>query len=153
MKKLFVLAMIAFIATTDLLAQQQFQYLVVSSIESIVPMGLGRSRLLVGGEEVNYEDFTTERTEGTDSQQGKVKRKDIRIDDLEETKLLNFYSAIGINFQNIASNDAVISSMLTKFSSDGWELFTVTSGVESDAGGDDGNGLFITRYIFRRPMN
>jgi len=116
-------------------------------------MGLGRSRLLVSGEEVNYEEFTTERTNGTDSDQGKIKRKDIKIDDLEETKLLNFYSAIGINFQNVASNDAVISSMLTKMSSDGWELFSVTSGVESDAGGDDGNGLFITRYIFRRPVN
>ena len=150
-KTLFILC--AVVLSLDLSAQQQYQFQVVSSIESIVPMGLGRSRLLVSGEEVNYEEFTTERTNGTDSDQGKIKRKDIKIDDLEETKLLNFYSAIGINFQNVASNDAVISSMLTKMSSDGWELFSVTSGVESDAGGDDGNGLFITRYIFRRPVN
>lgn len=152
MKKLILASMLLMFGM-DIMAQQQYQFLVVSSIESIVPMGLGRSRLLVSGEEVNYEDFTTERTAGTDSDQGKVRRKDIRIDELEETKLLNFYSAIGINFQNIASNDAVLSSMLTKMSSDGWELFSVTSGVESDAGGDDGNGLFITRYIFRRPVN
>jgi hypothetical protein len=26
----------------------------------------------------------------------------------------------------------------------------VTSGVESDAGDKDGNGIFITRYIFKR---
>ncbi len=59
---------------------------------------------------------------------------------------------VGINFQNIASNDALISSKLTEMSKNGWELFTVTSGVESDAGKGDGKGIFITRYLFRKPM-
>jgi hypothetical protein len=37
---------------------------------------------------------------------------------------------------------------------DGWELVFVTSGVESDAGQQDGNGIFITRYVFKRlPMS
>jgi hypothetical protein len=35
-------------------------------------------------------------------------------------------------------------------SSDGWELAFVTSAVESDAGKDDGKGIFITRYIFKK---
>jgi hypothetical protein len=36
--------------------------------------------------------------------------------------------------------------------SEGWELAFVTSGVESDAGTNDGQGIFITRYIFKRPL-
>jgi hypothetical protein len=64
--------------------------------------------------------------------------------------MLNFYSLAGINFQNIASNDALITSMLDSLSKEGWELFTVVSGVESDAGKSDGKGLFITRYIFKK---
>ena len=32
----------------------------------------------------------------------------------------------------------------------GWELAFVTSAVESDAGKDDGKGIFITRYIFKK---
>ena len=32
----------------------------------------------------------------------------------------------------------------------GWELVFVTSGVEADAGNTDGQGIFITRYIFKR---
>jgi hypothetical protein len=68
----------------------------------------------------------------------------------DETKLLNFFSIAGINFQNIASNDAVVSSKLSDMAREGWTLVFVTSGVESDGGKDDGNGIFITRYIFKR---
>ena len=94
--------------------------------------------------------FTTSRTSGKDSKQGDVNRSETKIDNFDETKLLNFYSGVGINFQNIASNDALITSKLNQMSTDGWELFTVVSGVESDAGKDDRNGIFITRYVFRR---
>ena len=33
---------------------------------------------------------------------------------MKETKLLNFYSLVGINFQNIASNDAVIGAKINE---------------------------------------
>ena len=56
---------------------------------------------------------------------------------------------VGINFQNIASNDAMITSMLNKYSKEGWELINIVSGVESDSGKGDGDGIFITRYYFR----
>jgi len=79
-----------------------------------------------------------------------VKRGDAKIDKFAESKLLNFYSLAGINFQNIASNDALISSKLNQMTEEGWELAFVTSGVESDAGKSDSNGLFITRFIFKR---
>ena len=64
--------------------------------------------------------------------------------------MLNFFNLGGIRFQNIAANDAVISSKINTMISEGWELAFVTSAVESDSGKDDGNGIFITRYIFKR---
>jgi hypothetical protein len=64
--------------------------------------------------------------------------------------MLNFYSLGGINFQNIASNDAMISAKLNEMSQAGWTLAFVTAGVESDAGTPDGEGIFTTRYIFKR---
>ncbi len=147
MKKTLILTLLGL--TVGLSSQAQ-EYAVITTIESIVPMGIGRSRMISNKENVNVAEFTTERKEGTDTGQGKIRRKDLKIDNLEETKLLNFYSATGINFQNVASNDALVSSKLSEMAAAGWELAFVTSGVESDAGGPDGKGIFITRYIFKR---
>ena len=128
---------------------QAFKYKIVTSIESIVPGGIGRSRIIENGTEVDYTQFTTVR-----SKEGKEKtdkdRSDVKIDDLKESTLVNFYSFVGINFQNIASNDAMITSMLNKYSNEGWDLINIVSCVESDAGKGDGDGIFITRYIFRK---
>jgi hypothetical protein len=126
------------------------EYAVITTIESIVPAGLGRSRMLSNKEDLNTADFTTVRTDGKKSDMGTVKRKDLKIDNFEETKMLNFYSLGGINFQNIASNDAMISSKLNEMSAAGWSLAFVSTGVESDAGTPDGEGIFITRYVFKR---
>lgn len=131
----------------DLSAQQ---YKVVTIVESIVPMGIGRSRMIESTSNVNVDDATTERTDGKKSDQDDVKRGDLKIDNFKETKMLNFYSGVGINFQNIASNDALISSKINKLVSEGWTLAFVTSGVESDAGKSDGNGIFITRMFFSK---
>ena len=146
MKKFILLS---FLMLTIGSHSQTFKYKIVTSIESIVPGGIGRSRIIENGTEVDYTQFTTVR-----SKEGKEKtekdRGDVKIDNLKESTLVNFYSFVGINFQNIASNDAMITSMLNKFSSEGWDLFNIVSGVESDAGKGDGDGIFITRYIFRK---
>jgi len=131
----------------------QYEFKIVTSVESIVPMGLGRSRIIENNGAVNADELTTERKDGNDSRQGAVKRSDVKIDELNETKLVNFFSLGGINFRNIASNDAVITSKLNMLTQQGWELAYVTSAVESNAGKDDGEGRFITRFIFRRPLN
>ena len=138
----------AFLCSSALLSAQEYK--IITTVESIVPGGLGRSRLIDNSETVDYKRFTTTRSEGKDSDQGKVDRSDAKIDNLEETKLLNFYSMVGINFQNIASNDAIVSSKLNQLAKEGWELAFVTSGVESDAGDKDGKGIFVTRYIFKK---
>ena len=146
MKKILITLILA---TLGLVSSAQ-EYKVITTIESIVPMGIGRSRIIENTSDVDSEKFTTERSDGKDSKQSKVKRKDAKVDNLKETKLLNFYSGVGINFQNIASNDAMIESKLNELSKDGWTLFQVVSGVESNSGKDDGQGIFITRYIFRK---
>jgi len=123
---------------------------VVTIVESIVPRGMGRSRIIENKSAVEIDNFTTERTGGTDSKQNKVKRRDLKVDELNETKLLNFYSLTGINFQNIASNDAMIEAKMNELSKDGWKLLHIASGVESNAGAQDGEGIFITRLVFTR---
>jgi hypothetical protein len=126
------------------------EYAVITTIESIVPAGLGRSRMISNKEDLNTANFTKERTDGKTSEMSDVKRKDLKIENFEETKLLNFFSVGGINFQNIASNDAMISAKLNEMAAAGWTLAFVTTGVESNSGTDDGEGIFTTCYIFKR---
>jgi len=127
----------------------EYEVKVITSVESIISSGLGRSRLISTNSQRDYKQFTSNRTEEGNSR-NKSKRKDIRVKNFEETKLLNFFNLGGIRFQNIAANDALVSSKLSTMISEGWDLIFVTSAVESDAGKHDGNGIFITRYIFKR---
>lgn len=146
MKKIILLGIFSFIGFTTLTAQE---YKVITSVESIVPSGLGRSRIIDANADRDYQEFSSTQTED-DNTRNKSKRSDIRVKDFEETKLLNFYNIAGIRFQNIAANDALISSKLSDMAKNGWELVFVTSGVETDAGNTDGQGIFITRYIFKK---
>jgi hypothetical protein len=151
MKKLLLVA-VAFMIHISGIWAQKTEYKIVTSIESIVPMGIGRSRIIENDEPRDYTAFTSTRTsEG--KEKTKMKRSDARIDNMRESTLLNFYSAVGINFSNVASNDAILTSMLNAYAQDGWELAFVTSGVESDAGSNDGNGIFVTRYVFKKTVN
>ncbi len=151
MKKIFFIAVLMTFCFSELNAQT-YEYKIVTSVESIVPMGLGRSRIISSEQEQDYTKFVSHRT-AENKKRNKSKRSDAKIDDLEETKLVNFYSIAGINFQNIASNDAIISSKINAMITEGWDLAFVTSGVESDSGKGDGKGIFITRFIFKRLKN
>lgn len=92
---LFTTATVAF--------SQKWEYQQISAIESVVPGGLGRSRLI-----------TTDKS-----------------NQMVEINLENFYSMVGINFKNIRNNDQVIVSKLNELADQGWELYQVVSGVES----------------------
>ncbi len=96
----------------------------VTVIESVVPGGLGRSRMI------------------SQDENGKM----------EEIKLKNFFSLAGINFGNVKDNDVKITQKITDLTSEGWELYNVTSGVYSGSGGSGGNsnGIFITRYLYKK---
>jgi hypothetical protein len=149
MKKITITLLLITLLSFDLTAQT-FEFQIVTVIESIVPNGLGRSRMISATAERDFEAFTSEQTE-EDNSRNKSKRSEIRVKDFEETKLLNFFNIGGIRFQNIASNDAVVTSKLNSMSEAGWELTFVNSGVESYGGQGDDNGIFVTRYLFRRP--
>ncbi|PCJ97406.1 MAG: hypothetical protein COA50_05170 [Flavobacteriaceae bacterium] len=146
MKKIVLIACLVIAATIDASAQQ---YKVITSVESIVPNGLGRSRIITALEEKDYKEYTSIQTD-EDKTRNKSKRGDIRVKNFEETKLLNFYNVAGIRFQNIAANDALITSKINTMVAEGWELAFVTSAVESEGGKGDGKGIFITRYFFKK---
>lgn len=98
-------------------------YKQVTAIESVVPGGLGRSRLL------------------TTDDGGQMLEKELR----------NFYSMVGINFENIANNDRVIVDRLNEYSAQGWELVQVTTATNQQmSGGSSGSGICITRYLLRK---
>lgn len=146
MKNLFFFALLV---VSSLSFAQSIEYKIVTSVESIVPGGIGRSRIIENNEN---KDFKTVNSKDEGRQKDETSRSENKIENFKETNLLNFYSLVGINFQNIASNDASLSSMLNAYTKEGWELAFVSSGVESDAGGDDGKGIFITRYVFKRTV-
>jgi hypothetical protein len=100
-----------------------YEYFQFSTIESVIPGGLGRSRIL------------------TTDHDGQVLEKELK----------NFYSMVGLNFKNIGNNDQAIVSRINEYSNQGWELMSVVTG--SHAQSSDGNssgGIFITRYLFRK---
>ncbi len=123
------------------------EYKIITVVESIIPGGLGRSRMIEVTEQKDHNALTMTRVDGKKSDD-KVKRADAKVGNLNETKLLNLYSVTGLQFYNIASNDAIIMSKINELATQGWTLKFVNSGVESDAGEKDGKGIYITRYIF-----
>ena len=179
MKKLILpIGMILFSIFSEIQAQvPKYDVEVVTCVESLVPGGLGRSRMYVTKAELNYLYFTTRQT-AAKGDRNKSSRKNIRVKDYEETKLLNLYNEGGIRFQNVASNDALVISKINDMLAQGWDLFFVSTGVESkmvntsvkkellkmglkmlmddnetsNPNANDPNGLFLTRYYFRKVL-
>ena len=141
------MAALAAAVTLDAAAQE---YKIITVVESIIPAGTGRSRIIEATQGADSEAATSERIDGKKSKQGNVKRGDLKIENFKETKLLNFFSAAGINMQNIASNDALVADRINRMVADGWALEHIVAGVESDAGADDGKGIYVTRLYFKK---
>ena len=99
----------------------QYEWKQMTVIESVVAAGLGRSRLI------------------TTDANGKI----------QEEKLLNLFSAAGINFGNVNNNDVKITSKIMSLTNEGWELYNVTTGV-SMYGRENSDGIFMTRYLLRK---
>lgn len=45
----------------------------------------------------------------------------------------------------------MVKSKLNQMTAEGWELTFVTRGVES-SGDKDPNGIYLSRYIFKKPL-
>jgi hypothetical protein len=155
MKKIMLMIAIAMAFNSTVNAQSTTEekvgeWKIVTVIESIIPMGLGRSRMIENTTEVDTEQFRTSRTDGKKSDQRSISRSELKVENFDEAKLLNYFSATGINFQNIASNDAMIGARIMELDAQGYKLIYVTSAVESHSGSDDSTGIFITRMFFKR---
>ncbi len=130
---------------------QIYEYKTVTTVESLIQSGLGRSRMIAETENVDYQYATTVRREvggKTKKDKSKAKRSEIRTKAFEETKLLNFYNVGGIRFNNIATNDAMVTAKMNALAAEGWELAFMATGVES--ADKEPDAIFITRYVFRR---
>tara|TARA_B110000091_G_scaffold150148_1_gene159791 strand:+ start:63 stop:446 length:384 start_codon:yes stop_codon:yes gene_type:complete len=98
-----------------------YEYMSLTTVESIVPGGLGRSRMLIDGGNGN----------------------------LDEQKIKNIYSMVGIKMENIFYNDQDVVAKLNDLSTEGWELAFANTGVQSPTQGGN-TGIYCTRYILRR---
>ncbi len=98
-------------------------YMQFSTVESIIPGGLGRSKMI------------TIMPDGTKT----------------EEDLQNFYSMVGINFGNITGNNIVITKKVNDLVAQGWEFDKVSTGTQSPSD-NNGQGIFISRYFFKRAV-
>jgi hypothetical protein len=121
MKKLFALLIIITALNDDSFAQQKIaQYMQITTIESVVGGGVGRSKMVISN---------------ADGSQ-------------EERDLENLFSLTGINFKNIKSNENDILNTLKNYTGKGWKLVsTVPLTLSPNQGG---SGIFMTRYLFSK---
>lgn len=97
------------------------EFMQITSIESVIGGGLGRSRLLI--------------TNPDGSQ--------------KESEMNNLFSLVGINFKNIKENEDQLMRTLKSYTEEGWKLEQVTPLTLSPSG--NGPGIFMTRYLLSRP--
>src|SRR4051812_25792932 len=98
-KSLLILLIGAVLWQADVKAQsQESKYVQITTVESVVAAGIGRSRMIVTKEDGSQ----------------------------EEKDLENLFSISGINFKNIKSNETIILQTLKSFTDNGWKLFSTT---------------------------
>ena len=97
------------------------QYMQLTTVESVLAGGVGRSRMII--------------TNSDGSQ--------------KESDLENLFSLVGINFRNIKQNEDKLLKTLKEYTSIGWKLDQVTSLTlsQNDTGA---GGIFMTRYLLSK---
>ena len=120
MKKILVALAIIITLSTDAFAQEQQpagKFMQITTIESVVAGGFGRSRMIITKEDGTQED----------------------------KELENLFSMTGINLKNIKSNESVILQTLKSYTDAGWKLYSTVPLTLSP--GNNGSGIFMTRYL------
>ncbi|HYE55725.1 MAG TPA: hypothetical protein VD996_12820 [Chitinophagaceae bacterium] len=115
-KTLFALALIICLSS-GVFAQESPRFMQITTIESVVGGGMGRSRMIITKEDGSQ----------------------------EEKELENLFSMTGINFKNIKSNESGILQTIKSYTDQGWKLFSTTPLTLSP--GNNGSGIFMTRYL------
>jgi len=126
MKKVFLLFVIAVAFSSTIKAQEASQetpkqFMQITSVESVLAGGLGRSKLVITN------------ADGTQS----------------DTDLENLFSLVGINFKNIKENEGKLIKTLKSYTDNGWKIDHVTSLTlsQNDTGA---GGIFMTRYLLSK---
>lgn len=125
MKRIIVLALL--LLSLSSLKAQEFkaepgkQFMQITTVESVVGGGLGRSKMIIT------------------NQDGSQKESDLE----------NLFSLAGINFKNIKENEDKIVKVLKGYTDEGWKVDYVTSFTLSPS--DNGLGIFMTRYLLSKP--
>jgi hypothetical protein len=116
---LFALATLSTASAQDIKPEPQ-QYMQITTIESVVSGGLGRSKMI------------TTLADGTQ----------------KESELNNLFSMTGINFKNISQNETTILTTIKTYTDEGWKLVSATP--LSLSPGSSNSGIFMTRYLLSR---
>ena len=125
MKRIIVFALLILslssLKAQEIKAEPGKQFMQITTVESVVGGGLGRSKMII--------------TNPDGSQ--------------KESDLENLFSLAGINFKNIKENEDKIVRVLKGYTDEGWKVDYVTSFTLSPS--DNGLGIFMTRYLLSRP--
>ena len=117
----FYLLFAAMLAQLNVIAQKiETKLDQVTTIESVVGGGMGRSKMIITKEDGSQ----------------------------EEKDMNNLFSIAGINFKNIKENEASIIQTLKSFTDDGWKVLSNTPLTLSP--GTSGSGIFMTRYLLSK---
>lgn len=124
-----VLVLLALCNSTNLKAQDtntksSQQFMQVTTVESVLAGGLGRSRMII--------------TNPDGSQ--------------KESDLDNLFSMVGINFKNIRQNEDKLVKTLKYYTDNGWKIEHVNTLTLSQTESGNG-GIFMTRYLLSKQEN
>ncbi|MGZ5253792.1 MAG: hypothetical protein ACXWV4_05465 [Flavitalea sp.] len=118
MKKFLTLIILTSIFSLNAFSQEKQQkFMQITSMESVIGGGLGRSKMLIT------------KDDGTQ----------------EELDMNNLFSLTGLNMKNIKENESQILAVLKKFINEGWKLQSTIPLTLSP--GQNGQGIFLTRYL------
>lgn len=117
MRKLCVTILLGCCFISGLAQDSTTRYIQVTTVESVIGGGVGRSKMLI-----TKDDGST-----------------------EEKDMNNLFSLTGINFKNIKDNEVNILTTLKSYTDAGWKLISVAPLTLSP--GSNGNGIFMTRYL------
>jgi hypothetical protein len=96
------------------------RYMQITTIESVIGGGFGRSKMVITKEDGSQ----------------------------DERDMENLFSLTGMNMKNIKSNESDILKTLKTYTDEGWKIEQVIPLTLSP--GDKGTGIFMTRYLLTR---